>query len=269
MAISCSTSAFKVPLNVALDNVVSLGFSHTDVICIPSWGHVVPADLVENFDAAAGEVESLLAERSLTATALNCAFGAHPYQRDDPDANAQRLAELDAVCRLATRLGAKVCSFYPGYKEHGTEAGDMIARTAETCREMLGVAAARGVTVAPEPHYATPLEDPAAVAELLEAVPELEVVYDPSHWAMQEMALTRTEFMLDRTVHVHLRDAAPGKMQEVFGDGTVDFEALIGALRSRGYAGHYAIEYLPKLEGGETAEQITALRDRIAPLIAD
>ena len=262
MAVSCSMSAFKTPTADALAEIARLGFGHVDVIGVPSWNHVVPAELVENFDDAAGRLDELLERNALAVAGLNCAF-ASPYDRDDEATNACRLRELDACARLAVRLGARVVSFYPGFKAHGAAAGDMLERTAETIREMLAVGAARGVTVAPEPHFATPLEDPGAVRALLAELPELTVIYDPSHWAMQEIDLRETAFMLDRTCHVHLRDAAPGKMQTPFGAGTVDFDWLLDALAERDYAGHYAIEYLPDLEGGEVAEQIVKLRDML------
>jgi len=223
----------------------------------------VPADLAADFDGVAGRLEGLLAANGLAVTALNCAF-AHPYERADAAVNVQRLAEVEACAKLAARLGAEVVSFYPGYKEHGAPAGDLPARTAETIREMLAVGAAHGVTMVPEPHYATPLEQLEIVQWLLAELPELEVAYDPSHWAMQAIDLRETAFMLDRTAHVHLRDAAPGKMQEVFGAGTVDFDWLLDALAERGYAGHFAIEYLPDLAGGEAGDSIARLRDRLA-----
>ncbi|HUT60543.1 MAG TPA: sugar phosphate isomerase/epimerase [Phycisphaerae bacterium] len=263
MAISCSASAFKTPLAEALGEIAHLGFRHVDLIGVPSWGHIIPAELAEDFDGVAGRVETLLARNGLSATALGCAF-ANPYERDDEAVNAQRLREVDACAHLASRLGAGVVSFYPGYKAPGEPAGDLPAATAATLREMLPVGAAHGITVAPEPHFATPLEELDVVRGLLGELPELTVVYDPSHWAMQEIDLRETEFMLARTCHVHLRDAAPGKMQTPFGAGTVDFDWILDALAERRYAGRFAIEYLPDLEGGDVTEQITRLRDALA-----
>ena len=50
--------------------------------------------------------------------------------------------------------------------------------------------------------------------------------------------------MIDRAIHVHVRDAAPGKGQERFSQGTIDFDWVFSALKDRGYKGHFSIEYL-------------------------
>ena len=85
-------------------------------------------------------------------------------------------------------------------------------------------------------------------------LPELRLAYDPGDFAMQEIDLGETEPFLDRAAHVHLRDAAPGKMQELFGEGTVDFDRILDALAERRYGGRFSIEYLPGLPGDARRE---------------
>ena len=266
MAVAGSTSAFKTSLDEALGEIAGLGFQHTDVICIESWGHVVPARLAEDYDAVSATVEAMLARHDLKATALNAALP-HPYLRDDASCAARR-DQADALARLAVRLDAKVVSYYPGHKPHGSDPGTKVDEIIVTAGELAAVGREHGLTFVPEPHFATPLEDLDAVRRLLAASADLAVVYDPSHWAMQEIDLRETEFMLDRSAHVHLRDAAPGKMQTVFGAGAVDFDWLLDALAERAYAGHLAIEYLPNLEGGDVRDQLRRLRDKLLDRLA-
>ncbi len=261
MAVACSTSAFKGSLADALGEVEGLGFAHVDLIAIPGWNHIVPADLADDWDAVAGQVEALLERHGLAPVAMNMAV-AHPHRRDDEETNAQRLREVEAIARLMNRLGVEVASFYPGYKAEDRAWDEVLGDTAATVREMLSVAGAAGVTLAVELHYNTPFETVEQGQGLLAAVPELQVAYDPSHFAMQEIGLRETEPFLDRTAHVHLRDAGPGKMQMPFGAGTVDFDWIVDALAERGYAGHCSIEYLPGIEGGPAAS-ISGLRDEL------
>jgi sugar phosphate isomerase/epimerase len=61
---------------------------------------------------------------------------------------------------------------------------------------------------------------------------------------MQGIDIRETGWLMDRARHVHLRDAAPGKIQAPFGEGTVDFDWVLGELEQRGYQGHFSIEYL-------------------------
>lgn len=267
MAVACSTSAFKMPLGEALKTIAGLGFSDVDLICIPGFGHIIPAELAADFDAYAGRVEAQLGEAGLTPVAMNSAV-ANPYQRDDGEKNAQRLREVEAVAKLAERLDVGVVSFFPGgnWPAQEMEWDDVLAAEVETLKEMLAIGEKHGVTVAVEPHYNTPFQTLEQGTRLLEAMPELKVAYDPSHYAMQEIDLRETGAILERAAHVHLRDAAPGKMQELFGKGTVDFGWILGVLSERGYEGRFSIEYLPGLPG-DVGEEIVKLKDKLEELL--
>jgi sugar phosphate isomerase/epimerase len=161
------------------------------------------------------------------------------------------------------RLGVAVCSFYPGYRDEQRPWEDILADSVATIGEMLRVGKGAGVTLAVEPHYATPYETVEQGRRLLEALPELTVAYDPSHYALQEIPLTETEPLLDRATHVHLRDATAGNMCVPYGSGTVDFDWILDALAERGYRGTYSIEYLPK-EDIDLSDSIRRLRDHVA-----
>jgi len=54
---------------------------------------------------------------------------------------------------------------------------------------------------------------------------------------MQEIDVRDTAVLLDRTAHVHLRDAGPEQMQVPVGEGNVDFVWIVDALAERGYQG--------------------------------
>ena len=261
MLIACSTSAFKIPLADAVAEIARLNFEAVDLIAIKAWGHVNAASVADDYEGQATAIETLLAKHHLRCAAINLAV-AHPHQRADADVNAQRLREVDAMTRLARRLDAQAVSFYPGYKTAGRPWDALLADTVATVKEMLAAARPSGIPLLIEPHYDTPFQTPDQIRPLLQALPDLRIAYDPSHLAMQQIPLPQTEFLLDRAAHVHLRDAAPGKMCERFGQGTVDFDWLLGALRERAYAGAVSIEYLPKADG-DPRPDIIALRDRL------
>lgn len=260
MTLSCSTSAFKGPLEDALPAIARLGFSHVDLIAIPQWNHVSLPALVSSFDEEAGRVERLLDEHRLQVSALNMAF-AHPHQRND-ELNARRIAQAKAAAKLMNRLGVKIASFYPGYKVDDRPWDDVLRDTVATINELTAVAGAAGVTFAIEPHFSTPVQTVDQIRKLFAALPGLRIAYDPSHFAMQRINLRDTAFMLDRTVHVHVRDAAPDKMCVPPGTGTVDFKWLLSALKKRGYDAFVTIEYLPGGEGSAES-QIAAMRDML------
>jgi sugar phosphate isomerase/epimerase len=140
----------------------------------------------------------------------------------------------------------------------------VFADTVATIREMRDVARAYHVRFVIELHYATPFQTVTQSLQLLNEVKDLQIAYDPSHFAMQEIDLHETEPLLVKAAHVHLRDAGPGKMQMPPDTGTVDFDWILDTLAAIDYHGHCTIEYLPNIEGGAEAS-ISALRDRLAP----
>jgi sugar phosphate isomerase/epimerase len=248
MRLACSTSAFKSNIADALRAVARLGFNHVDVLANPGWNHILPGQLADKFDETARMLEELLAECSLTPIGLNIALG-HLYDRR-PAAVAERLAQLKALSALMQRLRIPVAGFYPGYQTAERPWEDLLRDTVASIREMLVIGSAAGVTLAIEPHFATPFQTVPQITRLLEEVPDLMIAYDPSHFVMQGLDLRATAPLLSRTAHVHLRDAGVGKMQMPVGHGTVDFAWLLGALALNDYRGDCAIEYLPDLDGG-------------------
>ncbi len=257
MAIACSTSAFKTDFESALGEVARLGFKHVDLIAIGGWNHVSLPKLVDSFDATADRIEGLLSRYGLTPVAMNFAVH-HPHQRTDEQANANRLEQVRAQTRIMNRLGVKVASFYPGYKAEDRRWEDVLADEVATLGEMLAIGRDAGVTLCVEPHFGTPFQSVRQGLGLLEALPELQIAYDPSHYAMQGIDLRETQPLLDRAATVHLRDAGPDKMQRPVGEGTVDFDWIIQTLQARHYAGQWSIEYLPS-EEIDIPAQIVAL----------
>jgi sugar phosphate isomerase/epimerase len=259
MSLACSTSAFRMPLDEALAEVHGLGFELVDLICIPGWDHVLPSELARDASGVSDRVAALLEENGLTPVACNVGLGNLHQHSEETD--AQRMREAEGVARLMRRLGVRVASFYPGYKVDAAQWEDAFARWVRTWRGLEAVADEAGVTFVVELHKDTVFETMAQCQRLLEALPELRIAYDPSHFVMQGLDVRETAPLLARAAHVHLRDAAIHTMYEHTGRGNVNFDWLLRALQDMGYDGHISIECLP---GGDAQ----AVRDDIRKLKA-
>jgi sugar phosphate isomerase/epimerase len=132
-----------------------------------------------------------------------------------------------------------------------------------TLREQKAAGDAAGVTFALELHINSPFETMEQAQRFIEAMPEMPLVYDPTHFVMQGVNIRDTGWLMDRAAHVHLRDAARDKMQVPFGTGEVDFDWVFGALKERGYNGHFSIEYL-ETDAFDVLQEAPKLRDAIA-----
>jgi sugar phosphate isomerase/epimerase len=262
MIIACSTSAFRTPLEPALRSIAAMGFRHVDLLAIGGWDHINAAALADDFETEAGRIERLLRETGLTPVTLNCAVPPHLYDRRDETANARRLQLVDGLARLMTRLGVKAASFYPGYKTGDRAFPDLLRDWVATFREMLAIAARHGVEFVVEPHADTPFESPENCRALFEAMPELRVAYDPSHFVHTGWPLEETDFIAARAIHAHVRDASREKLHARAGTGGLDMTAFARLLRRHGYDGAISIEALPNLDGDLRAD-ILELKRRI------
>lgn len=263
MTVACSTSAFKTPLPEALASVAGYGFGAVDLIAIPQWGHIVATDVAADFDEQAKSIEGLLARHGLRPVAMNMAFG-HLHQRDDATVQ-QRLADARTLTKLMGRLGIPVGSFYPGYLVTDRPWEDVLADTVTSVGELHQIAGEAGLRLVVELHKNTPFETIEQSLALLDAAPELGIAFDPSHFAMQGYTLADVAPLLPRTGHLHLRGAAPDRMQAPVSETEFDLAGLCGKLAEFGYAGDVSLEYLPGFEGdlGHELRTLKALAESI------
>ncbi len=219
------------------------GFAALDLLVFEGWAHIAPSALADRFDVLSGHVQGLLDRHSLRVGALNSGLGVPSFDRA-ATAQIRRQRETAALLRLAERLGASVVVVQAGRPDARGDWETLFGDSVSTLRELTELGRRHGVTMALEMHVHALFETPEQGRRLLDVLPELALAYDPSHFVMQGIPTRDTGWLLDHARHVHLRDAAPGRMQVPFGQGEVDFDWLLGALEEHGYAGHLAIEYL-------------------------
>ncbi len=243
MKIACSTSAFKIPLNDALKQISEMGFKYVDIIAIPAWNHLSFEKMQDDYDTYLTEIKSALKTNNLTPIATNFAV-AHPHTRDK-ETNIKRINEVKVLVKFMKDLDIEKGSFYPGYKNEERDWNDVLEDSILSFNEIIEIGKEQGICLAPELHTGTPFETIEQIEKLFNKMPELEIVYDPSHFAIKEIDLQNTKFILDKAVHVHLRDADKDQLQSHFGTGNVDFNWILETLKKQNYKGDISIEYLP------------------------
>jgi sugar phosphate isomerase/epimerase len=125
-----------------------------------------------------------------------------------------------------------------------------------------------GVTLAVENH---PERTPDELLAKIEAGDgTMAATVDTGWWATQGYDPVRAiEELGERIAHVHLKDVRhAGEPHETcpWGEGVVDIEACVRALRRQGYSGAYAIEHEP--EDHDPSEEIRELRARLERWLA-
>lgn len=153
-------------------------------------------------------------------------------------------------------------------------AGSFLEATLANFQLLCDTCAPHNVQVALENVPSTPLssspETMVAFAEMVDR-PNLGFTVDITHaYQLGQDPMIYLE-ELPRIAHVHASDfdTATEQRHTAPGNGVVDWPAIIGALRKRGFSGNFILELLPKTLGEDpvqTLQQCTALLD---PLFAD
>ena len=245
--IAVSLSAWRLPLDQALDRARDLGARAVDLMAIPAWGQLDPAAVARDPPAWIRRVGAALRRRGLRCSAINAAL-AEPHRAAPPALRRRALLQADALAQLCAGLGARVVSLYPGY----VHPGDAIpGGLAATCRAWVAIGRRHGVHLAPEVHWRSALPTPQAAMQLACNVPGLRLTLDPSHQLAAGYPLGDWRPLLDRVVHVHWRNAAAGQLQVAWGNAEHLLD-LRSWLASAGYAGWHTAEVLPDAEVGPT-----------------
>jgi sugar phosphate isomerase/epimerase len=263
MYLSCSTCVYgDLALGDALDRIDGLGFGAFDLFALENMGQIWPSRL------AAGDVDSAAVARTirdsgLRVSSFNCGFS---HALNDPDSSArdQVDTEFRGLLELAASVGCSVFTVQTG--GHGNTVGrvESFERALEGLQRLVSAAQGTGIRLSFEPHWGAVVEKPADALHMARRLwPDVGITYDPSHFVMQTDidSLEETEPLLDYAVHVHVRNASPGKMQVSMDEGVVDFAWLVRALRERGYEGALAVEYLEAAES-----EAVKLRDELISL---
>lgn len=128
-------------------------------------------------------------------------------------------------------------------------------------REIAPIAEESGMTVAVENHAENVIESAADYRAIFDAVssPAVGMCFDTGHFAASgiDLASIADEFR-DRIVHVDLKDhsARAGSFVR-FGEGDVDFDAVLSRIVGRGYTGHLVVE-LPLIDRATMLDDLRA-----------
>jgi sugar phosphate isomerase/epimerase len=267
MAVAVSTSlGCSSPLPRALDLVASTGARLVDVLVIDGWRHINTSDLAHDFAATVASLESQLSQRGLTAIAFNSGVGPELHHRD-PASNEKRQIETEALCRAMVHFGIRIAAIQPRAADRNRPYPDVLTDCVASLRQQYAIAERFGVQLALELHVHSPFESVEQAEQLFEAMPEVRLVYDPTHFIQQGLPLTDTTWIMDRAIHVHARDAAEGKLQTALGTGKVDFGWLARSLRDRRYTGHVSIEFL-ETDAFDAVDSARRLHDALASGLA-
>lgn len=222
----------------AAAQIGAAGFSGLEVFDgnLSSLEHEAPA-VRSAFDTAGVELVSVY-------TGANFIFA---------DARDEELHKIARAAQLAQVFGAGHLVFGGGARRAGGPRESDFAALGGALDRAAGIAADAGLTSSYHPHMGTLVESPSELAHLMTHT-TIGFCPDTGHLAAGGGSPEELIRLYgDRLTHVHLKDfdQATGKFTPL-GQGALDFERIIGALRDCGYDGWAMVE-LDHYEGDPAA----------------
>jgi sugar phosphate isomerase/epimerase len=245
-----------------LGTAARAGFRRVDV---GSGSSLNTARAAEHPRALADEIRADLARYDLALSDLYLMLPRIAAASPDDERRDREIALFKALLPFARAVGAPGITVSPGLAPPGGDVDAYAAafeRAAEALREMLAAAHGAMLPLSIEPHLDSIAPTPAAALRLLDAVPTLGLTLDWAELVCQNIAHDAIAALLPRARHVHVRQAARGKLGVPFEKGAIDLARVTAALVSAGYTGTVAIELLPVV-GRHGSQRVAVLGDLV------
>jgi len=151
----------------------------------------------------------------------------HPPDKGPPDAEIVTYARTHPP-------GGPGEAFGPGAFEHAVDSFQRIVELAEDTDLRISI----------EPHLDSVAATPEKALALLEAVPGLSLTLDWAQFTAQGIAVREIEPLLQHTAHVQVRQAARGRLQTPYHEGTLDLRQALSLLVTNDYRGAISVEFM-------------------------
>jgi sugar phosphate isomerase/epimerase len=220
----------------------AIGVNALDLIAIPG-SRLDTYEIAADPSAQARRLKDLDVEFSNLLVFFGTDFRDRALNSPDP---AIRSNNCDTFCRLlefCAAAGFHSITVLPGVEHQSVVRQDVLACTASELNHMNELANAAGVLLVYEPHVESILENPRDVLTFANSQCDVKLVIDYSHAVSMGYPASDVDPLLAYAGHVHLRQAAPDKIQARWEEGTIDFPALIASLKQTGYQGYLTLEY--------------------------
>jgi sugar phosphate isomerase/epimerase len=222
-----------------------LDFDFVDIGLFERSANFLPSDLNASPRLFIDDVRNDLEAAALRAADVFLQIGENPaqYSANDPDDRVRQATRdtFDRALELCSTIACTHMTGLPGVL-HDDPSGDL-ARAVEEAAWRVQTAAAAGVTYSIEPHLGSICGNTKVTHAFLAKVPGLTLTLDYGHFVFQGESNDAIHTLLPHASHMHLRGAAPGRLQTPVAESTVDLPHIIDSLGDN-YGGKLTLEYV-------------------------
>lgn len=266
MPVSGSTWSFVgATLPEAVRIYAALGIGAADLIAVPG-NPDLPMLASEQILRRPRELAREILDLGAPVSNLNYNFAANFHERaiNHKDAGVRKRNREDyrSVIEFCRACRIPSVTVLPGIVQEGWTREKALALTAEELHHMSAMSRKEGITTTFEAHVGSILESPLDTLSFMKSNPELKLTLDYGHFICRGYAQEQVDPLVPYAAHVHLRQAAPQKLQARWDEGTLDFTGIIGKLASATYAGFLSLEY-EHMEGWMDLDQADVFTETV------
>ncbi len=238
MFVAATSRCFpNLSLDGALEKLVDLEYSAVEIMIHENGGHITPSEVVSDFE----RVVSVCRDTKRLTT---CGYSIDI----ESDSLEDYYRQFIACCRLAK--ATKVITLTVRSSELGTPFNEEVERL----QELVRIATMEGVVVGLLNEAGRISQDPATVKVLCDNVKGLGVTLDPSHFICGPHKGGSFDQILDKVIHVRLRDTTKDCFQVQVGQGEVEYGRLITQLLQLKYSRALCVDMQPLPDLDQAAE---------------
>lgn len=248
MELTCTSFSFPLlTFEQSLHQIALLEIGAVDLGAHLEGTHLSPEAIEADPQGQAVRVTRAVGAAGLAIADLFPTFGRgfrdRPVNTPDPALQAANRHRFAALVEFCEAVGCPGITLLPGviWPDLGPERSFDLAVAGLT--EFVATGRAAGLRVSIEPHLESVVEEPERALALAEAVPGLEFTLDYSHFVAAGIAPERVHPLIPRVGHFHARQAAPGQLQAIRDEGTIDFGDLVRRLAAANYDRYLSVEY--------------------------
>ena len=270
--------SFQFPLlslEGACQVMAALQLPAIDIGALKGYAHVDPDEIEADPRAIADRINRATERAGLVVSDLfpsfGSGFGDRPINHPDPAIQGLNRRRFQSFVSVARQIGSPGITLLPGVLHSDVGLAASMRLAAAAFREYLIVARESALRLSFEAHIGSITDTPERALELVASAPGLTVTLDYSHFVARNVSEERVHPLINHAGHVHVRQAAPGRVQTGLADGTLDFGDIVRRLLNANYVGFITLEYTWQDWEGcknvDTVAESVLLRDVLRPLL--
>jgi sugar phosphate isomerase/epimerase len=220
----------------------ALGVDAIDLIAIPG-SRFDTYEIAADPDGQARRMAELDAALSNLLVFFGTTFHDRPLNSQDSAVRSKNFETFRRLLDFCAAAGFHSITVLPGVDQPSVSRTDALQYAAAELNRMNDAACKAGVTLVYEPHVQSILENTPDVSKFVRENQDIKLVIDYSHAISLGYSTAEVDPLIAYGGHVHLRQAAPDKIQARWEEGTIDFRAIVRLLKSTGYRGYLTLEY--------------------------